>query len=281
MRPERLYAALLRAYPKPHRDAHGPELLATLAETSPDRISLHESTALLRGGFLARLRQPADRPALLDGLAIGLLAITLQGVNGVLPGGGSVTIAEVLGALLPLAIMRGWAFAAFGLALVAAAKVAKRTYFDPDTIPYGAGHYPLVPAIVGIVVLVGGCGILAFARLRGARTARRSWLWLVWPLQYLPFTHWGGHFGGMTTFMTQQYFLPMLLLLIATLITADRRWAIGAALYCTYTLSFWLYQPFALMGQFPISGFELTFAALTVAAVALSLLRRGRVPLFR
>jgi hypothetical protein len=256
----------LIAYPKAYRDHHGDELLTCLTELHPGRTwpPLHEATALLRGGFRARVQAATLRgPWWVAGLQLAALWLTLLALtpylqdiwtwtlhldpgsdainfhfNGWYPwaiGEGTRTRLLPYG-LLPLiafvALLRGRTLIAIptvGAMIYAGATTGSSDLFGDRGVVgvsyYGLGAPILAHDIFLPVLLLGICAILA-----GTKASRRhSYGWLI-PVVFGMFVAGGVHLtSGGPWFQRGQFALELAVLIAAgwaTIATRDYRWTI-------------------------------------------------------
>ncbi|GAA4578182.1 hypothetical protein GCM10023194_00390 [Planotetraspora phitsanulokensis] len=244
----RRYGRLLLAYPRDYRRRHGPELLATLLETSePGRAlpSWTESAGLVRGGLRTRATVAARGSPWRDGLHLGVLVVASANLALLLPYARSMPLWVGLSAAVVLAVLLGRVRLAIPLvALVGAKAVAValgRPFLDqtllpifPDEIWGGPALYSeggaVTPAVAYAAVLA---GLLVIAA-DDAPLNRRSWLW--WALVPLiagtdPAQPDLG--AGSPRTMTRIGLELALLLLAAWAghVAGDPRWALAAGMY--------------------------------------------------
>ncbi|MDX6744919.1 hypothetical protein [Actinocorallia sp. A-T 12471] len=167
-----LYRSLLRAYPPAYRDAHGPEILATLADRT-DGFSVREGAALVRAGLRARLSAASPGNPWADGLHLGLTLFTLGNLIAH-PHYLSEAFAQPLAALaavgFAVALLRGWT-------ATAAVVFLGLIYALPTDVPLFRflGDERGVPHVVCAALLV-----LAGWRAFGVRVTPKPWglLWI-------------------------------------------------------------------------------------------------------
>ncbi|WP_406311996.1 hypothetical protein OHA77_25415 [Streptosporangium sp. NBC_01639] len=189
---ERRYRRLLLGYPRAYRAGYGGELIATLLDTAePGRTlpSLRESLALVTGGLRTRVIYATERPAWVDGVHLGVLALSIAQLAMLVPYATTVPLWTGLSALAVLLIMRGRVRLALPVVVLVAVKVCSitlgQTWLDRTLLPvdpdgfwgggalYGGGG-PVAPT-AGYAVVVLGLLVLA---ARGRRLGGRSWCWL-------------------------------------------------------------------------------------------------------
>ncbi|MDP9848949.1 hypothetical protein [Streptosporangium lutulentum] len=189
---ERRYRRLLRGYPRDYRSGYGGELIATLLDTAePGRTvpSARESFALVAGGLRTRVIHATERPAWVDGVHLGVLALSVAQLAMLVPYATAVPLWVGLSALAVVLIMRGWVRTALPVTALVAVKICSitlgRTWLDLTLLPvfpdplwgggslYGGGG-PVAP-MVGYTLVV--LGLLALAAREPRSIGARSWLW--------------------------------------------------------------------------------------------------------
>ncbi|MFI0417544.1 hypothetical protein [Spongiactinospora sp. 9N601] len=242
---EQRYRRLLRAYPKVYREQHGDELIGTLLDVAgPDRHrpTLREAASLLTGGLTARAAsRPTGAPWWADGIHLGILAVAAATVamNVHIVPYPIHAVWTSLMLLLLVAITLGWTRAALPLALVVTFQVSRPLIYEIADIPipyYGPGLGD-ISALMPYWLIVAGLAILAFRSTPSPSKARisrwvqtmpaRSWLWLLFPLQYWVLQ--STEFGMPTRSALE--ILALLVVLFATIAARDARWALAATIY--------------------------------------------------
>ncbi|MFC7647709.1 hypothetical protein ACFQX6_49870 [Streptosporangium lutulentum] len=189
---ERRYRRLLRGYPRDYRSGYGGELIATLLDTAePGRTvpSARESFALVAAGLRTRVIHATERPAWVDGVHLGVLALSVAQLAMLVPYATAVPLWVGLSALAVVLIMRGWVRTALPVTALVAVKICSitlgRTWLDLTLLPvfpdplwgggslYGGGG-PVAP-MVGYTLVV--LGLLALAAREPRSIGARSWLW--------------------------------------------------------------------------------------------------------
>ncbi|WP_371782975.1 hypothetical protein [Streptosporangium subroseum] len=189
---ERRYRRLLLGYPRGYRSGYGGELIATLLDTAePGRTlpSARESFALIVGGLRTRVAYATERPAWVDGVHLGVLALSVAQLAMLAPYATTVPLWVGLSALAVVLIMRGWVRTALPVTVLVAVKVCSitlgRTWLDVTLLPvypdpiwgggalYGGGG-PVAP-MIGYTLIV--LGLLALAAREPRLIGARSWLW--------------------------------------------------------------------------------------------------------
>jgi hypothetical protein len=236
---------VLRVYPKPYRDAHGNELLATLEEVHPGREwpPLREAITLLRGGIQTRVTAEAQtgswwRHGLqLAAIWLALLALTpyLQDVwnwalhidpaphavnfhfNGWLPWsvGGAAYDRLLPYGLLPLiafvALLRGRAWIAVPAAaamVYASVSLGTSNIFGVQGV-VGGRYYGLGAPILNDDILLPLLLLAASIVLAAGGTKavpRRSYGWLI-PVGFAMFVAGGLHLASYDTWFQRGQFL--------------------------------------------------------------------------
>ncbi|AWS46795.1 hypothetical protein [Streptosporangium sp. 'caverna'] len=189
---ERRYRRLLLGYPRSYRSGYGGELIATLLDTAePGRTlpSARESFALIVGGLRTRVTYATERPAWVDGVHLGVLALSVAQLAMLVPYATAIPLWVGLSALAVVLIMRGWVRTALPVTVLVAVKVCSitlgRTWLDVTLLPvypdpiwgggalYGGGG-PVAP-MIGYTLIV--LGLLALAAREPRSIGARSWLW--------------------------------------------------------------------------------------------------------
>lgn len=252
---ERRYRRLLLCYPRAYRSGYGGELIATLLDTAePGRTlpSARESFALVAGGLRTRVIHATERPAWVDGVHLGVLALSVAQLAMLVPYATTVPLWVGLSALAVLLIMRGRVRLALPVVVLVAVKVCAitlgRPWLDLTLLPvapdrfwgggtlYGGGG-PVAP-MIGYALAVLGLLVLA---VHGGRLGTRSWFWLpAAPLLAgadpagLDFPAAGGSHA------TAKVALEIGVLLLAVWaghVAHDPRWAMAAGVYLTSVLA--------------------------------------------
>ncbi|MFF5206671.1 hypothetical protein [Streptosporangium sp. NPDC000396] len=213
---ERRYRRLLLSYPPAYRAGYGGELIATLLDTAePGRTvpSFRESRALIVAGLRTRVIYMTERPAWIDGIHLGVLALSVTQLAMLVPYAMTVPLWVGLSALAVLLIMRGRVRLALPVVTLVAVKVCAitlgRPFLDQTLLPaypdrfwnglafYGSGDPALhdsgdpalyggggpalyggggpVAPMVGYALLVLG---LLMLTVHERRLGKRSWFWL-------------------------------------------------------------------------------------------------------
>lgn len=188
---ERRYRRLLLCYPRAYRSGYGGELIATLLDTAePGRTlpSARESFALVAGGLRTRVIHATERPAWVDGIHLGVLALSVAQLAMLVPYATTVPLWVGLSALAVLLIMRGRVRLALPVVVLVAVKVCAITLgrpwldltllpVDPDRFWGGGALYggggPVAPMIGYALVVLGLLTLSAHERQLGVR----SWFW--------------------------------------------------------------------------------------------------------
>lgn len=231
---EKFYHRLLFAYPKPYRQEHGDELVGTLLEASSGGTpSPRESLALVNAGIAQRLRHTLTGPsswAECLHLAITFMVLNNLGFWIFLPLASTTTAVAVL---FGVAVLRGWFLLALPLSLLL---TVDRTL---DTLQSSGG--PVLALWTDLLwpwVTTLSLVALAVNRLRKGRSAvrSRSWLWLVFPLQWsasqmVVYRDLGQAPDlALVDFRFALEIALVLLALYATWVSRDFRWGLAAAL---------------------------------------------------
>ena len=252
---DELYGRLLFTYPSPYRQEHEAEIVSTLieaAEPGQRWPSVREAGGLLVGGLRTRAVVASREGTLAiwaDGLRLGVaLLLGSLIVDAYIPfmygSGTRARFLPVLLVLAAIAVMRG--ASRVGLVLVVAVGVAAWpyvfVYFGPGWLVSTSGwpaYEILSPPIAAVVLLW-----LSWGRKTGHAW---SW-WLVAPVVVCPvlyellLTHQA--FGTLDSALgfhvplsLFELVLPALLLIAWSMIAADPRPSIGAALYVAVHLT--------------------------------------------
>ncbi|WP_433245514.1 hypothetical protein ACQPYK_43560 [Streptosporangium sp. CA-135522] len=189
---ERRYRRLLLGYPRAYRSGYGDELIATLLDTAePGRTlpAARESFALVVGGVRTRMIYATQRPAWIDGLHLGVLALSIAQLAMLVPYASVVPLWVGLSALAVLLVMRGRVRLALPVVVPVAVKVCAITLgqpwldrtllpVDPDRFWGGGALYggggPVAPMAGYALVVLGLLTLAAHER----RLGERSWFWL-------------------------------------------------------------------------------------------------------
>jgi hypothetical protein len=255
---EQRYRRLLRAYPKAYRERQGEELISTLMEAADPqarRPAFREALSLAAGGFAVRVRQarPAEVPGWVDGLHLGVLAVTTTTFAthmNVLP----YLIRPVWTALaiaLMVALIRGWMRVALPLAIIAALHVSRPMILGSGAawIPFFGPAYGDISLVIPYWLAVAGLAVLAVRPGTAARTRplrgidvqwwgptlpARSSLWLLvpafcWALQFVQFGF--QEYPAWTLSRASLELLVLAGVFCATVAARDGRWALAAAIY--------------------------------------------------
>ncbi|MDP9848408.1 hypothetical protein [Streptosporangium lutulentum] len=244
---ERRYRRLLLAYPRGYRSAHGDEILDLLldtAEPGSSLPSLKETAGLFAGGLRARVTQAARGPAWVDGLHLGVTALTVVNLAVLVPYTRSLPLWVALSALAVLAVLRGWLRPALPLVLVTGVKAGALATGTPlldhtllpvfpdflvDSALYSTGG--LLGAVAGHVLAF--AGLLALAAC-GQPVRTRSWCWLLpIPLLAAADPAWLGYTVGAPPPQTRiiAEFVLFGLGIWAGRMAGDLRWALASTIY--------------------------------------------------
>ncbi|GAA3614745.1 hypothetical protein GCM10022223_33760 [Kineosporia mesophila] len=261
---DRIYPALLRAYPRAWAAAHGNELLATLAFSSQGRVLPREVTGLLLGGFHQRRLEDRSRPraATFDSAAC-LAALLLLGVS---------LMSSIAIALDPVMLGAGLPPWTFPLAtLLSLSKFALLLRGHPGAaLLLAPFSYPLLLATASPIILLIWLDTPAVAGLAWLALRRRpaptvSWGWMLVPLMLgaamlLPFPLFGIAIG---------------ITLATTLLVAacEVRFALAAVPVCFVLAGYWTVTYFTL-GTSSVSQ-SLLHPAMGLAVVGLAFLLRS------
>lgn len=260
---DRVYPALLRAYPRDWAAAHGDEVLATLESSSEGRVLPREVMGLLVGGFRQRRLEDRlrSRVATLDS-ASWLATVLLLGV--ILMSGVAIAVGQVkfnaetpgtfqLAMLLTLAkfalVLRGCPGAALLLAPF------------PYLLLLIAAEPTILPIWVDALSVAGMAGLVIQRR----PTPSGSWWWLLAPValgiaMVLPSPPLGIAIGIALS--------PVLLIA-----ACEARFALAAAPSCFALATHWAIASFSLDAGF------LLLAAIGLATIGLALLLQAAASL--
>ncbi|MFF5213223.1 hypothetical protein [Streptosporangium sp. NPDC000396] len=244
---ERRYRRLLLAYPREYRSAHGDELLDLLldtAEPGSSLPSLKEAAGLLAGGVRTRVTRGGREPAWVEGMHLGVTALTIANLAVLVPYARLLPLWVALSALAVIAVLRGWVRPALPLVLItgvkAGALATATPLLDHTLLPvfpdflvtsalYSTGG--LFSAVVGHALAF--TGLLALAA-RGRPGRPRSWCWLLAvPLVAAADPEWMGYTEGAALPLTRILVEGALLgtAVWAGHLARDLRWALASAIY--------------------------------------------------
>jgi hypothetical protein len=196
---------LLAAYPRDYREQYGPEILATLAQsTRPGRIPpMREIIGLVRGGMATRPRHTAEGPVpwWADGIHLGIFVLALTAFA---PGAANLYDAvageaqhpgflfspwwypwsDLLPLLIALALMRGRAWIALPPAVAMAFGQIRFLVASPAR-HQGIDLFPAIPlfdqpastprqALPSLLILA---GLMVLVARRRPMLRHRSWCW--------------------------------------------------------------------------------------------------------
>ncbi|MEV2267645.1 hypothetical protein [Nonomuraea africana] len=245
---ERRYRWLLKAYPYGYRADYGDELLDVLLDSAKPGQALpplREAVPLVVGGIRTRIITAAQGPAWVDGLHLGIVALTVLNLAVLLPYAMSIPLWLGLSVTALLLILRGRPRLALPIAGLVAVKVTAITmgqpWLDDTLLPvfpdglwqgpalYGTGG-PVGPLTANLLIVLG----LVVLATRGRRPRTRSWWWLA----AVPLVA-GSDPAGLDIVAGSPTAVIRVVLELTLLcgaayaghLTADPRWAIAAAAY--------------------------------------------------
>ena len=215
-----------------------------IAEPGSSLPSLKEAAGLFAGGLRVRVAQAARGPAWVDGLHLGVMALTVVNLAVLVPYARSVPLWVTLSALTVLAVLRGRLRPALPLVLLTGVKAGAMATgtllldhtllpvfpdFLVDSALYSTGG--LLGAVAGHVLAF--AGLLALA-VCGQPVRTRSWCWLSpIPLIAAADPAWLGPMVGVPPPPTRiiAEFVLLGLGIWAGQVTGDPRWALASAIY--------------------------------------------------
>ncbi|WP_067180322.1 hypothetical protein [Microtetraspora niveoalba] len=249
---ERRYRMLLIAYPRTYRAAHGDELIdVLLASARPTQSvpAVREALGLVLGGVRSRIAHLATGSAWVDGVHLGVTAVSAANLAALLPYAGVLPWWTLLSALAMFAVLRGRPRTAFALTALTGAKAVAVAggwaLFDLTLIPvaptFMTGDFlfqrggPFTVALGYAIVLL---GLLALV-WRGGPARVRSWWW--WPV--VPAIAWAGPAwmpdGAPYALSLSRMAVEVAVLGLAVMaawLARDPRWALASGIYLLVAL---------------------------------------------
>ena len=207
--------------------------------------SVRESFALIAGGLRTRVTYATERPAWVDGVHLGVLALSVAQLAMLVPYATAVPLWVGLSALAVVLIMRGWVRTALPVTVLVAVKVCSitlgRTWLDVTLLPvypdpiwgggalYGGGG-PVAPMIGYALIAL---GLLALSA--GNPAHRSTIVAVVAAIRPSPVPTPPGstsRAGHLLTIARVTVEIGILALAIwAGHVTRDPRWAVAAVIY--------------------------------------------------
>ncbi|ROO84117.1 hypothetical protein EDD29_1634 [Actinocorallia herbida] len=268
-----IYRHLLRCYPRAYRAQHGPELLATLAETG-GRFSSREALALTTAGLRTRLSGRSGLSPWIDGLHLGLLLYLLLDRMASVPrlvfvlNHPASYLAVAAWAVLVVALLRGKAVVALASGVATCAGELLVTHLadgplDSRLLPASAGRWAVLFVLLAV---------LAAARKRGIPTRGWPWALLVLPLLQLAVAVLPAFVPNASGLARLGFLMPSVLvfaaLLGAGLLTRSVRWPLAATVHLALTATGVLIisrgESFILIGSSEVPYLPLLLGSLAV-----------------